>query len=115
MLMALGVLAMALGLLRTETAGDLRILTTTGAGSRTRRTTLVTTAGDLAFLGAALGTIISYLVLVAFFAEQSQHPFDRNSGKSHLLIIMGMPVLVSIGGWIFSGHEPKAIARQPLK
>ena len=37
-LLALGILAMTVGLIRSETAGDLRTLTAAGATSRIRRT-----------------------------------------------------------------------------
>ena len=53
---ALVVLAMTIGLIRTETAGDLRVLAATGAGSRTRRLITGATAAALALLGALLGT-----------------------------------------------------------
>jgi putative ABC transport system permease protein len=55
-LLALGILAMAVGLVRTETAGDLRTLTAVGAPQRVRRAVTGTTAGALALLGAVLGT-----------------------------------------------------------
>ncbi|HEX9342013.1 MAG TPA: FtsX-like permease family protein, partial [Actinomycetota bacterium] len=55
-LLALGVLAMTVGLIRSETAGDLRTLTATGANSRTRRTLTSATAGALGLLGGLLGT-----------------------------------------------------------
>src|SRR6185437_13070143 len=53
LLLALGVLAMTAGLIRSETARDLRTLTATGAGARTRRALAGVTAGVLALLGAA--------------------------------------------------------------
>ena len=55
-LLALGVLAMTVALIRTEAAGDLRTLTAAGATSTTRRTLTAATAGALALLGALLGT-----------------------------------------------------------
>jgi putative ABC transport system permease protein len=55
-LIALGVLAMAVGLIRAEAAGDVRTLTAIGAASTTRRTLTATTAGTLALLGALLGS-----------------------------------------------------------
>ena len=61
LLLALGVLAMTAGLIRSETARDLRTLTATGAGARTRRALTGVTAGVLAFLGAALGTVAALL------------------------------------------------------
>ena len=53
-LLALAVLAMTTGLIRGESAGDLRTLTAAG-NLRIRRTLTATTAGALAFLGALLG------------------------------------------------------------
>ena len=56
MLLALGILAMTVGLIRSEAAGDVRTLTATGATSGTRRTLTAATAGGLALLGVVLGT-----------------------------------------------------------
>ena len=58
-LVALGVLAMTIGLIRSETAGDLRTLTATGASARTRRNITGATAGALGLLGALLGTVVA--------------------------------------------------------
>ena len=63
LLVALGVLAMTVGLIRSETANDLRTLTATGATSTTRRAITGATAGVLALLGALLGTAGAYLAL----------------------------------------------------
>ena len=60
MLLALAVLAMTVGLIRSETAGDLRTLTATGASSGTRRTLTAATAAALALLGGILGTAGAY-------------------------------------------------------
>src|SRR5258707_5335079 len=54
LLLALGVLAMTVGLIRSETAGDLRTLTAAGAGGRTRRALTRVTPGGVALLCAAL-------------------------------------------------------------
>jgi putative ABC transport system permease protein len=51
-LLALAILAMTVGLIRSESAGDLRTLTATGATSGIRRRLTATTAGALAFLDA---------------------------------------------------------------
>ena len=58
---ALGVLGMSVGLIRSETASDLRTLAATGASSYTRRTLTAVTAGALGFLGALLGTVGGYV------------------------------------------------------
>ena len=61
LLLALGILAMTIGLIRGEAAGDLRTLTATGATGRTRRTLTAATSGALALLG----TGGAYLALTA--------------------------------------------------
>jgi putative ABC transport system permease protein len=66
-LLALGVLAMTVGLVRSETVGDLRILAATGARRRTRRTLTAVTAGSLGALAAILGTAVAYLTTLVFF------------------------------------------------
>ena len=69
--LALGILAMSIGLIRSETASELRTLTATGASTRTRRSLTAVTAGGLAFLGALLGTVAAYVGLAGWF--QSIH------------------------------------------
>src|SRR4029450_8027736 len=68
-LLALGILAMTVGLIRSESAGDLRTLTAAGATSRIRRTLTATTAGALALLGAILGVAGAYLTLAALYYD----------------------------------------------
>jgi len=113
-LVALGVLAMTVGLIRSETAGDVRTLAATGASSTTRRTITGATAGALALLGALLGTAGAYVAFVAWFHNQlhllSHVPVVDLAG-----IIFGLPALASVGGWLLAGREPPAIARQPLE
>ncbi len=112
-LVALGVLAMTVGLIRSETAGDLRTLAATGATSTTRRTLTGATAGSLALLGGLLGTLGAYLAMIAWYHDQlhllSNVPVIDLAG-----IIVGLPILAAVGGWLLGGREPPAIARQPL-
>ena len=63
---ALGVLGMSVGLVRSETAGDLRTLAATGASSFTRRTLTAVTAGALGFLGALLGVVGGYVGMIGW-------------------------------------------------
>ena len=65
-LLALGILAMSVGLIRSETAGDLRILAATGASGATRRTLTAATAGALGLLGAVMGTVAAYVATIAY-------------------------------------------------
>ena len=67
---ALGVLGMSVGLVRSETASDLRTLAATGASSYTRRTLTAVTAGALGFLGALLGTVGGYIGMIGWLREQ---------------------------------------------
>jgi len=63
-LIALGVLAMSVGLVRSETSGERRTLAATGASSYTRRTLTAVTAGALGFLGALLGVVGGYVAMI---------------------------------------------------
>jgi putative ABC transport system permease protein len=114
-LLALGVLAMTLGLIRSETASDLRTLTATGASSRTRRSITSATAGALGLLGALLGTAVAYLATAAFFRSQLTERMSHVPVLDLLLIFIGLPVVAAAGGWLFAGREPPAIAHQPIE
>ena len=113
-LLALGVLAMTIGLIRTEAAGDLRTLTATGATSTTRRTLTATTAGALALLGALTGAAGAYLALAAGYRSDPgvlSHP-----PVLYLTItILGVPAAAALTGWILAGRQPPAIARRVLE
>jgi putative ABC transport system permease protein len=112
-LLALGVLAMAVGLIRTEAAGDLRTLTAAGATRATRRTLTAVTAGVLALLGALLGTADAYLALAA--AHLSDMSALRSVPLVDLaLIILAVPGAAALAGWVLAGRQPSSIARRAL-
>src|SRR5205823_442032 len=96
-LLALGVLAMTVGLIRSETANDLRILAATGAGSTTRRTLTGSTAGALGLLGALLGTTGAYLALIAWHHHRLA-PLGHIPAGNLAVIVVGLPVLAAAGG-----------------
>jgi putative ABC transport system permease protein len=112
-LIALGVLALTVGLIRAEAAGDLRTLTAIGAAGSTRRTLTATTAGTLALLGALLGSGAAYLALAAGHRSDisvlSQVPV-----LDLILTIAGVPAGAALAGWILAGRRPPSVARQPL-
>ena len=113
MFLALGVLAMTVGLIRSETANDLRILAASGATATARRALTGATAGALALLGAVLGTAGAYLALAAWHRSDLAdlaHPPVVNL----VAIVIGLPLLAVVGGWLLAGREPSAIARRPL-
>jgi len=114
LLLALGVLAMTVGLIRSETAGDLRTLAVTGASSTTRRTLTGATAGALALLGALLGTAVAYLALIAWH-RSDLGTLSSVPVASLLVIVIGLPLAATAGGWLLAGREPPTIARQPIE
>ena len=118
--LALAILGMSIGLIRSETAGDLRTLAATGASGWTRRTITAATTGALGFFGAVLGTFAAYLGLVAFVRSNTQ-----NGGESALFstvpvnnlleILVAMPIAAAVIAWLLAGREPPAISHSPIE
>jgi len=113
LLVALGVLAMTVGLIRSESANDLRALVAAGAGSGTRRTLTAATAAALAVLGGILGTAGAYLALIAWNWHDVSY-LDQPPYPELATLVLGLPVAALIGGWLF-GRTPGTIARTPLQ
>jgi putative ABC transport system permease protein len=113
-LLALGILAMTVGLIRSESAGDLRILTATGATSRIRRKLTATTAGALALLGALLGVAGAYVLLLALYHDDLAYLSDVPIFYLGLAVI-GVPLAATAAGWLLAGREPPAIARTVIE
>jgi putative ABC transport system permease protein len=110
-LLALGVLAMTIGLIRTEAASDLRVLTATGASSTTRRTLAATTAGTLALFGALTGAAGAYLAVAA--GHRSDPGVLSHVPVLYLTItILGIPAAAALSGWLLAGRQPPALARR---
>jgi putative ABC transport system permease protein len=116
---ALGVLGMSVGLVRSETANDLRTLAATGASSYTRRTLTAVTAGALGFLGALLGVVGGYIGMIGWLRGNSLNGGIAALGNvpvgDLLLILFGMPAFAAIVGWLFAGREPAAMAHQAIE
>jgi putative ABC transport system permease protein len=111
MLLALAILAMTIGLIRSESAGEARTLTATGATSSARRTITATTAAGLAGLGALLGIAGAYLALAAGrLSHLTPLPL-----RDLLIIAAGTPLLAAACGWCFAGREPAVLARRPIE
>jgi len=118
--LALGVLAMSVGLIRSETASELRTLTAAGASSRTRRSLTAVTAGGLAALGALLGTAAAYIGLFGWFRSNA-----LEGGVSDIIhhvpwdnlffILIAMPVVAVLIGWMLAGREPTGIGTRPME
>jgi putative ABC transport system permease protein len=105
-LIALGVLAMSVGLIRSESAGDLRTLAAAGATWRTRRTITSATAGTLALLGAVLGSAAAFAAIIAWAPASLGGTFARVPWADVLLILGGLPVVATVAGWLLAGRQP---------
>ena len=102
--LALAILVMTVGLIRAETASDLRTLAATGASSRSRRSITAATAGALAFLGMLLGAAGGYLACAGYFqgGKFGESVFGNLSHvplPNLLIIVVGLPVVAAIGGF----------------
>jgi putative ABC transport system permease protein len=117
-LLVLGILAMSVGLLRSETASSLRTLTATGASGKARRAISAATAGTLALIGAVVGTAGGYVAAIGFFRTNQLDTLSSLSSipvANLLLILVGTPLVAVIGGWLLAGRQPAAIGRGPLE
>jgi putative ABC transport system permease protein len=117
--LALCILAMSVGLIRSETAGDLRTLAASGASSKTRRTLTAATAGALGVIGAVLGTTAGYVGVIGWMLDHTSDnrlsPLGNVPVANLLVILLGMPIVAAAAGWLLAGREPPAMARQPIE
>jgi putative ABC transport system permease protein len=117
-LLALGILAMSIGLIRSEAASDLRILTAAGASSFMRRNLTAVTAGALALIGAVVGTAAGYIALIAFCRTNNLDGLSSLSSvpvANLLIILVALPVGATVGGWLLAGREPATFSHQPIE
>jgi putative ABC transport system permease protein len=116
--LAIGILGMSVGLVRSEAARDLRTLTAAGASGRTRRTLTAATAGALGLAGAVIGIVGGYLAAIGFFRSNSLDGLSSLASipmTNLLVILVGMPLAATVLGWLLAGRDPASIARQPLE
>jgi putative ABC transport system permease protein len=113
-LLALAILAMTVGLIRSESSGDLRTLTAAGATSGIRRTLTAATAGALALLGALLGIAGAYIVLLAMYHDDLGYLSDVPV-LYLVLAVGGVPLCAAAAGWLVAGREPPAMARPVIQ
>jgi len=109
------VLAASVGLIRSETARDLRTLTATGASTMTRRMITAATAAALA-CSARSSAMAGALIAGLAWAHSSLSAMFGNVPLSDVLILLiGLPLTAAAGGWLLAGREPPLIARQPIE
>ncbi|MHB1583241.1 MAG: FtsX-like permease family protein [Acidimicrobiales bacterium] len=117
--LALGVLGMSVGLVRAETASDLRTLAATGASSSTRRTLTAVTAGALGFLGALLGVVGGYVAVIGFLRGNSLNGGIAALGNvpvgDLLVVLLAMPAFAAAAGWLVAGREPAAMTHRAIE
>ena len=112
---ALGVLAASVGLIRSETARDLRTLTAAGASAATRRMITAATAAALGLLGAILGMTGAVIAVLAWEHSNLSAVFGDVPLTDVLILLIGLPLMAAVAGWLLAGREPPLIARQPIE
>jgi putative ABC transport system permease protein len=112
---ALGVLAASVGLIRSEAARDLRTLTAVGASGATRRMITAATAAAVGLLGAVLGMAAAPIAGLAFAHGGLSAMFGDVPLSDVLILLAGLPLIAGAGGWLFAGRQPPAVARQPIE
>jgi putative ABC transport system permease protein len=113
LLVALGILAMTIGLLRSETARDILTLTAIGASGATRRTLNAASAGALALLGGILGTATAYLALIAWHWHKVSY-LSHPPYVDLALLTIGLPALAAVGAWLFV-RAPNRVSRRSVE
>jgi putative ABC transport system permease protein len=110
---------MSVGLIRSETASDLRTLAATGANSVIRRTITAATAGALGLLGGVLGTFAGYVGVIGWLRDNSLNGGISALGNvpvnNLLVLLIGTPIAAAAIAWLLAGGEPAAMAHQPIE
>jgi putative ABC transport system permease protein len=110
-LLALAVVAMTVGLVRSEAAGDLRTLTASGATGAVRRGLTAWTAGTLGLLGVVLGALGAYLALASGYARDLGVLGDVPV-IGLAVLAAGIPLLAAGAGWALGGREPSSLVQR---
>jgi putative ABC transport system permease protein len=109
MLLALGIVAMTIGLIRSEVAGDLRILAATGATGGIRRTVTASTAGVLGLLGVILGIAGTYAALGAVYSDDLAR-LGTVPVPQLVTLAAGLPLVAALAGYLLAGPTPDRLA-----
>ncbi len=117
--LALCILAMSVGLIRSESLGDLRTLAASGASSYVRRALTAATAGAIGLLGAVLGTVAAYAGVIGWLRDNTLNgglSSLRNVPAANLIVILvAIPVIATIAGWLLAGREPSAMSHRSVE
>ena len=110
----LAVIAIALVLLRIQTAADQRVLAAVGAPRRARRKIAATTAVVLAALGAVLGIVGAYVTLILAYSD-TLNRLGNIPWTALTTIGLGIPVLAFATAWLTAGRQPSSINRPAIE
>ena len=113
-LVALGILALTIGLIRSEARAELPILTAAGATSTIRRKIGATTAGAMAAAGGMLGAFGAYAGLSAGHADDLQS-LGRVPLVHLSVVLIGLPITAALSGWLLAGAEPPTLGGSPIE
>jgi putative ABC transport system permease protein len=110
---ALCILGLTIGLIRSEAGRDLQTLVAAGATSFTRRALTAATSGALALLGSMLAIAGSYIALIAIYLDK---PGELAAVPIVELatLLFGLPLVAAAAGWLVTGREPAVITRHAL-
>jgi putative ABC transport system permease protein len=117
-LLALAILGMSVGLVRSEAGRDLRMLSATGASGITRCILVATTAGALGFTGALIGAAGGYVAAIGFARSNQLDTLSSLNSipvANLLLILVGMPLIAAAVSWLLTLRGPSVLGRQPLE
>ena len=97
----------------------MRVLAAAGASSSARHALSAATAGGLALLGALLGTVAGYIGIIGWVRGSTLTgglSFLENVPVANLLVILvGMPAVAAVLGWVLSGRERPVTVRRAIE
>ncbi|MGH3173468.1 MAG: hypothetical protein ACRDPF_06320, partial [Streptosporangiaceae bacterium] len=73
------------------------------------------TAAALGLLGAILGMAAAVTAGIAWAHGSLSAMFGDVPLTGVLLLLIGLPLIAAVGGWLLAGREPPLIARQPIE
>ena len=108
-------LAATVGLIRSETARDLRTLTATGASSGTRRMITAATAAALGLLGGILGMAFALVTSLVWAHASLSALFGDVPLTDVLICCSGCRWSPPPAAGYSPGRKPQRVARQPME
>ena len=65
-----------------------------------------------------LGTAVAYVGIIAYVSDNQLDSLSELSSvpiANLAIIIVGMPLVAALVGWLLAGREPPAIAHRPIE